>query len=244
MSQDYIISSHVIEHLPDPISAFIEWARLLKPGDTVFMIVPHRDAHPPDKNRPVSTVDELMAAYTECYTPDTHPYQGQGRRGHYWVFTLESMKALVEMCSIGYGLDWTLVHEEAIDAKVGNGFTLVYRHEPQEMPLKYYGSSLVDDLQVAVGPEVIDEVIAANGDDIKALADNGSFTLAGVEYPLVGATIDPTGVPHTDGSFTEVTIDLSAMPADEPNGVVTDPESFVPQVHTPKKPRRARPKKQ
>jgi SAM-dependent methyltransferase len=133
-SQDYVISSHVIEHLPDPIGAFIEWTRLLKPGGTVFMIVPHRDAHPPDKSRPVSTVDELVEAYANCYTPDTHPYQDQGRRGHYWVFTLESMKALVTACNDTFALGWTLVYEEAIDAKVGNGFTLVYRYEPQSAP--------------------------------------------------------------------------------------------------------------
>lgn len=72
-SQDYIISSHVIEHLPDPISAFFAWSWLLKPGGTVFMIVPHRDAHAPDKSRPVSTVEELFEAGFEKWTPDEHP---------------------------------------------------------------------------------------------------------------------------------------------------------------------------
>lgn len=215
MSQDYVISSHVIEHLPDPIGAFIEWTRLLKPGGTIFMIVPHRDALPADKGRPISPMDEIETAYRENYTPDTHPYQSQGRRGHYWVFALESMKELIEMCNGAFGLGWTLVHEEAIDAKVGNGFTLVYRYEPQSFPddEEYYGRSLVDDAM-----ELAERAEAAKTE----AAEPQSWSM--------------TGVQHASRSFTEVTIDLSKLPADEPTGVVTDPDSFVPQVYIPAEP--------
>ena len=34
---DYLISSHVLEHLPDPISALHEWHRVLRPGGKVII---------------------------------------------------------------------------------------------------------------------------------------------------------------------------------------------------------------
>src|SRR4029079_14144421 len=43
-SQDYVLSSHVIEHVTDTIGAFLEWKRVLRPGGIVFMVFPKRDA--------------------------------------------------------------------------------------------------------------------------------------------------------------------------------------------------------
>jgi len=40
---DFVLSSHVIEHFYDPIRALQEWYRLIKPGGTIFLIVPHKD---------------------------------------------------------------------------------------------------------------------------------------------------------------------------------------------------------
>ena len=39
-SEDFVISSHLVEHLPNLIAAFIEWNRILRDGGYVFMIVP------------------------------------------------------------------------------------------------------------------------------------------------------------------------------------------------------------
>jgi len=196
-SRDYIIRSHVVEHLPDPISAFFEWSRVLKGGGTIFMIFPKRDALPADRGRAVSTIEEFELARELGYTVDDMPKSrtdaAGGRRGHYWVFTLESMIALIHWCNAVHGLDWEFVHTEETDAKVGNGHTVVCRFVPSERPVKVYGTSIVDDikalaekadnafgfddsldLMIAVGPEVIDEVVAANADDIKALAEKAA----------------------------------------------------------------------
>ena len=43
-SEDFILSSHVVEHLPNVIAAFIEWNRIVRDSGYVFMIVPLRDA--------------------------------------------------------------------------------------------------------------------------------------------------------------------------------------------------------
>uniref|UniRef100_A0A915EMU7 Methyltransferase type 11 domain-containing protein n=1 Tax=Ditylenchus dipsaci TaxID=166011 RepID=A0A915EMU7_9BILA len=42
-SQDYVLSSHVIEHFYDPIKTIKEWLRVVKPGGYVFIVVPHKE---------------------------------------------------------------------------------------------------------------------------------------------------------------------------------------------------------
>jgi SAM-dependent methyltransferase len=39
-SLDYIVSSHLIEHLPNPLLALQEWHSLLKKGGVLYMVVP------------------------------------------------------------------------------------------------------------------------------------------------------------------------------------------------------------
>src|SRR5690349_20612939 len=41
-SLDYVASSHVLEHLANPIAALREWYRVIKPGGHVYMVVPDR----------------------------------------------------------------------------------------------------------------------------------------------------------------------------------------------------------
>jgi SAM-dependent methyltransferase len=133
-SQDYVISSHVFEHLANPISALIEWRRVLKNGGVVFMIVPLRNALEADRSRPLSTFDEVWAAYKNGVTVDTWDYQANpvpgGRHGHYFVYTPELVKQMVEAVD---GDWWELVGEEYPDQKVSNGFTLVWKLDKPAM---------------------------------------------------------------------------------------------------------------
>ncbi|MEZ4667835.1 MAG: methyltransferase domain-containing protein [Anaerolineae bacterium] len=62
-SQDYVISSHVLEHLPNPFKAFIEWHGVLRDGGYVFMIVPQRNALEADAGRELTTYAELAEVH-------------------------------------------------------------------------------------------------------------------------------------------------------------------------------------
>ncbi|HMD81336.1 MAG TPA: methyltransferase domain-containing protein [Anaerolineales bacterium] len=125
-TQDYIISSHVVEHFPDPLRAFIEWNRILKPGGIVFMIVPQRNADPHDAKQPVSKIAEIVEAYEQGYTVDDSPLPVV-RRGHYFVYTLDTMLNLIRWANDNLHLGWEVVAHERRDTKVGNGFTVVCR---------------------------------------------------------------------------------------------------------------------
>lgn len=126
-SQDYVISSHVVEHFPNPIRVFEEWNRILKPGGIIFMILPKRDALPFDRNRSVTDVINIIDAYEVGYTVDN--WQGDvpvDRHGHYYVYTPSSMQVLIAEA----GLNWEILEVEETDSKVGNGFTIVARYNP------------------------------------------------------------------------------------------------------------------
>jgi SAM-dependent methyltransferase len=58
-SLDYVATSHVIEHVADPIAAFAEWCRVLRHGGIIYMVVPDRRLtfdHP----RPLTTVEHML----------------------------------------------------------------------------------------------------------------------------------------------------------------------------------------
>jgi predicted SAM-dependent methyltransferase len=61
-SLDFVMSSHVLEHLPNPGVAIQEWIRAVKPGGTVFFIVPDM-RFTFDKDRNLTHVDALLEKY-------------------------------------------------------------------------------------------------------------------------------------------------------------------------------------
>jgi len=134
-SEDFVLSSHVLEHLPNVIAAFLEWDRIVKDGGYVFMIVPLKGALPQDAPRELTPLHHFVECYRRGWTLDTHPTDDVpgGRMGHYHTFTPDSLTDVVDWMR-GAGLcDWKLVAREDVDSKVGNGFTLVFRvgHPPR-----------------------------------------------------------------------------------------------------------------
>jgi ubiquinone/menaquinone biosynthesis C-methylase UbiE len=61
-SLDFVMSSHVIEHLPNPATALEEWLRVVKTGGVVFFIVPDM-RFTFDKDRKLTDVETLLEKY-------------------------------------------------------------------------------------------------------------------------------------------------------------------------------------
>jgi SAM-dependent methyltransferase len=162
-SQDYVISSHVIEHVPNLIAAFEEWNRIVRDGGIVFMIFPMRDSHPPDRVRPITPLGHVVSDYERGETVATHEPPPEGRRGHYHVFTLDAMKEVVVWCGDHLpDFSWECVAEEETDSKVGNGHTLVYRiAKTQPSPLIEEAGAAKDHVEVLVGAPLDDEQVEA-----------------------------------------------------------------------------------
>jgi SAM-dependent methyltransferase len=58
-SYDFILSSHCIEHLANPLQGLSEWIRVLKENGLLVLVVPHKDGTF-DHRRPVSTLEHLI----------------------------------------------------------------------------------------------------------------------------------------------------------------------------------------
>lgn len=127
-SEDYVLSSHVIEHCPDLIKTLVEWFRIVKVGGYIFMIVPHRNAAPVDVGRPLTewrhVVDDYVNRITEESHEDVSMYGGGFGYCHYHVFDFDLMQDFIGRI---FGDRLQLVDAQPVDDKIGNGFTLVYR---------------------------------------------------------------------------------------------------------------------
>ena len=107
-SLDFVFSSHVIEHFPDPIRALYEWVRVAR--RYVVVIAPHRD-RTFDADRPLTTVEEFLTRHSANFNSDQDL--------HWSVWTCESFLRMCEAAGL------RVVDYQDPDDKIGNGFTVV-----------------------------------------------------------------------------------------------------------------------
>jgi len=113
-SEDFILSSHAIEHSANFIKTVLEWYRICKVGGYIYVITPKKNAC--DSHR---TLSDWQKIYND-YLNDTKAEKDY----HYNVFTIELMKEFFYKI---FGNRVELVDFLESDDKVGNGFTVVYR---------------------------------------------------------------------------------------------------------------------
>ncbi|MBN1664076.1 MAG: methyltransferase domain-containing protein [Deltaproteobacteria bacterium] len=58
-SYDFILSSHCIEHLANPLQGLAEWIRVLKQNGLLVLVVPHKDGTF-DHRRPLTALEHLI----------------------------------------------------------------------------------------------------------------------------------------------------------------------------------------
>ena len=116
-SYDFIVSSHVLEHFPDPIKALKEWYRIIKKGGYIFAIIPHKE-RTFDRGKKRTTFEELLSRYNNRGY-DKEP----SMQGHYSFWITEDIIELVK----NIDLEWQVIDFQNVDDKVGNGFTVVIK---------------------------------------------------------------------------------------------------------------------
>jgi SAM-dependent methyltransferase len=107
-SVDFVFTSHVLEHIADPIGALAEWRRVSR--RYVLVIVPHRD-RTFDRDRPLTPLHELLERRRAGLR--------SGEDRHWSVWTCESFLAMCEAAGLP-----VLDHLDP-DDKIGNGFAVV-----------------------------------------------------------------------------------------------------------------------
>jgi SAM-dependent methyltransferase len=107
-SFDFVLASHVIEHIPDPIAALKEWARVAR--RYIVLVVPHRD-RTFDRDRPLTPLSELIERHESGFT--------SAEDRHWTVWTCETF---LELCDhIGF----EVLEARDPDARDGNGFAVI-----------------------------------------------------------------------------------------------------------------------
>jgi SAM-dependent methyltransferase len=56
---DFVLSSHCIEHIANPLKAISEWKRILKDNGLMLLIIPHKDKTF-DHDRPITSLSHLI----------------------------------------------------------------------------------------------------------------------------------------------------------------------------------------
>jgi SAM-dependent methyltransferase len=67
-SLDYVASSHVLEHVANPLAALAEWYRVLRPDGIVYLVVPDR-RHTWDHTRQLTPVEHMVDDFIHGTTP-------------------------------------------------------------------------------------------------------------------------------------------------------------------------------
>jgi len=111
---DFVISSHVLEHIFDPIKALKEWQRVAR--RYIFIIVPHRDRCG-DKQRPNTLVSELNGRYHNLLKESDEGDSSIDAHHNVWT-----TKSFLNLCKT---FEFNVIDYLDVDDKVGNGFAIV-----------------------------------------------------------------------------------------------------------------------
>jgi SAM-dependent methyltransferase len=96
-SQDFVIASHVLEHLAEPIGFIAEIHRVLRPGGTALILLPDRH-RTRDSNRPGTSLEHLVTEYRTGVTTisDEHLIEFLHSRGKSWGETPDEQREVLE----------------------------------------------------------------------------------------------------------------------------------------------------
>lgn len=106
-SYDFVLASHVLEHIANPILALSEWKRLLKDRGILVLLLPHK-GKTFDHRRPVTTLEHLIADFKAGVTEDDlthlpeilalHDLERDPEAGDAEAFRTRSLRNLQNRC--------------------------------------------------------------------------------------------------------------------------------------------------
>lgn len=176
-SEEFVLSSHVIEHCPNFLKTLWEWYRIIKPGGVLYLIAPHPDAAPGDRGKPLTDWGHIVQDYVLNATAETEPEAGRFLHCHYHIFSSGTMK---EFFSQFFGERLVLVDSREKDDKIGNGFALVY--QKHDSLIHAYPWSLTSQGKTVSIPKPADFYL------LKESAHSSSHVLSHVEAQVTAQT--------------------------------------------------------
>ena len=77
---DYIVSSHVLEHMQNTIATLKEWERVLKKDGILFLVLPHGD-RTFDRHREKTTLEHHISDYDKLTDEYDHSHNEEIKKG-------------------------------------------------------------------------------------------------------------------------------------------------------------------
>ena len=127
-SVDFILASHVWEHVPNPLKALEEWVRVTRDQGVLFLVVPHHCAKESDCRRPLTTMKELLH-YHEINAGIEQFPDAEMHRGHYIIFSPDLLLQIMFWFNQKYlqdNISLNLKYFLEVDDKIGNGHMIVF----------------------------------------------------------------------------------------------------------------------
>ncbi|MGH7263374.1 MAG: class I SAM-dependent methyltransferase [Candidatus Rokuibacteriota bacterium] len=148
-SQDFVIASHLLEHLEDPIAAFEEWHRVLRPGGVLFLAVPDM-RRTFDRDRPRTTLAHLVADHRDggrgsraahyleyarlvdrrdgqAAEDQAQAYMARGYSIHFHVWRPDDLDELLDHLRDAHGLRWRVV--KRVETPESDEFIFILRKD-------------------------------------------------------------------------------------------------------------------
>ncbi len=104
---DFVIASHVIEHIANPLKAILEWKRVLHVGGVILLVCPHKE-RTFDHRRPVTPLSHIIDDYNKgvdeydlTHLPEIlelHDLSLDPEAGSYEKFLARSKKNFANRC--------------------------------------------------------------------------------------------------------------------------------------------------
>ncbi len=128
-SIDFVLHSHVWEHLPNPLRALEEWVRVVRPDGYIFCIVPTRDALESDRDRQLTGLMELVEHYQRgsTYHDRTAEMNGPYSFHHYTIFSPRLLREIARWYNSSHPSELVEVAFQERDDKVGNGHVIAWQ---------------------------------------------------------------------------------------------------------------------
>ncbi len=134
-SQDFLIASHVFEHLPNPIGGLMEFYRVVKNGGIIYLIVPEK-TRTGDKFRPRTQLSHMIADYQdssserdlehfrefvhmnpndrEAFELETRRLQKTIESFHYHVFLEEDVINIIDWCNRNIPVNFEIIDHKPL----------------------------------------------------------------------------------------------------------------------------------
>ena len=100
-----VYSSHVLEHLDDPVEAIRNWWRILRPGGKLIIVVPHRDLYEGKTELPSRWNHEHKSFWLPAMSDPPHTRSLIGVIEEATLHDAENCAVDVRVCDAGWSME-------------------------------------------------------------------------------------------------------------------------------------------